>query len=137
MSINDILTEIKNDIAGAMFLKDWLGEDGQTVTQDVAESRANVCRTGNDGKKCPHNSHPDWWSRWFKDPIAHAIRRELEIKERIQIKLADEESVNMCGACGCCIRLKVWAPDQHIKDRTTPQSLIKMPPYCWIRKIAA
>jgi len=123
----NIIEEIKQDSAGLLFLRDWLGDDGKTVTPDVAEDRAKVCLG------CPQNSHPNWWERLLKDPIANAIRRELEIKNKMNIHLHEEENLHMCRICGCATRLKVWAPLAHIKDHTTPQSLEKMPPHCWIK----
>lgn len=135
--LESIIEEIKRDSSGVLFLHDWIGDEERTVSQDGAEARANVCLHTKqpDGKEgCPLNSHPNWWARWVRDPIANAIRKELEIKEKMKLRLAEEEHLHMCSACGCNLRLKPWAPTKHIKKHTRPQDLAKMPHYCWIRK---
>ncbi len=128
--------QLKEDVEAALFIKDWIGEGAEVVSQQEAESRAHVCRTGNEGKPCERNSNPNWWEKWYRDPIANAIRRELEIKNRLNIRLADESTVHMCSACGCALRIKVWAPPKYIKERTTPQAIEKMPAWCWMRREA-
>lgn len=145
----NIIEEIKQDSAGLLFLKDWLGDGTSPVEFAVAQSRANVClhtkvptgyqtASGPEEKEgCPLNRHPNWWERWLSDPIANAIRRQLEIKQRMDLSLPEESNLNMCQPCGCCLKLKVWAPTEHLKRHTSPQVMEKLPNYCWLKKEVA
>jgi len=45
--------------------------------------------------------------------------------------VANEDKLNMCRVCGCCIRLKVWTPLHHIIENTPDTG--KFPEHCWIR----
>lgn len=127
------ITEIKNDITGAMALADWLGDNGEPVTRMLAEFRAHRCVMGNDGRPCPKNGEANWWDK-VKHVIADWIRRELEVKAQMQLKVSHEESLGMCKACGCCLRLKIWAPRVHLAKHTTPKQLAEMPDYCWMKR---
>lgn len=126
-----LIEKIRNDIEGAAILRDWLG-DGSPVHPIVAEARASRCTTGNNGNPCPMNVEPNWWDR-VKNDIAEWIRYELELKNRMDLKVPQEEQLSMCGACGCCLKLKVWTPIKHIKDHLAPEKLAKTPTYCWMR----
>ncbi len=128
----NILQELRNDIEGVKLLKDWLG-DGEPVPQEQANARANVCVTGDHGKPCIWNMAPGWWDN-IKNAIAMTIREELELKNHMQLRVADEEALAMCGACGCCLKLKVWTPTEHIKNHLPSVNFDKTPSFCWMRK---
>ena len=127
------LIEVKNDISGAAALADWLGDNGSPVSRIVAEYRSNRCTAGAQGSPCPLNVEPNWWDK-VKGVIADWIRAELEIKHRMQLKVTEEEHLNMCKACGCCLRLKVWVPREHLKHHITKKQLAQAPEYCWMKK---
>lgn len=125
--------EIKNGISGVAALHDWLGDSGQPVSKMVAEFRSHRCVTGDNGSPCPLNKEPNWWDR-IKGVIADWIKKELEIKNDMNLQVSNEDQINMCAACGCCLRLKVWVPTEHVRKHTTKAQLAKMPAYCWIKK---
>jgi hypothetical protein len=129
----NILDEIRNDAQGLALLKDWLGEGGKTVDPVQADIRAHVCYNGNNGEPCPRNKEPNWWER-VKSAIALTIRDQLELKSRMQLKVHREESIHMCSACGCCLKLKVWTPIEHIKSHLSVEQFNRTVPYCWMRK---
>jgi len=104
-------------------LLDWLGDGGKAVEHSLAESRSKVCET------CPENRAPLWWE-WALDPIADCIRNRLEVKNQMNMRVTNEERLNMCRVCGCCLRLKVHTPLRHIVDNTDRE---KFPAHCWIR----
>lgn len=121
-------TEIQNDIVGAAILRDWLGDGGEVVPQRDAEARAHLCL------QCPEHRPAKWWEIFFKDPVARAIRRNLELKRRMNLSLSADESLGMCKACGCCMRLKAWVPIAHVAAHTTDEKLAEYPKTgCWIR----
>ena len=129
----NILTELRNDIEGAKLLKDWLGDGGQPVPSLRAESRAEACVHGNNGKACPMNTAPNWWDR-FKNAIALTIRAELELKNHLNLRVEPEDDLHMCGVCGCCLKLKVWTPIEHVKTHTSLNKISKAPGFCWMRR---
>lgn len=125
--------EIANDLNAIAALNDWLGDGGRPVHPILAEMRAERCVAGNDGAPCPRNKEPNWWDR-VKSVIAEWIRAELVIKNRMALSVSHEDGLNMCAACGCCLKLKVWVPRHHVRAHTKPEHLEKMPSYCWIKK---
>lgn len=128
----NIVQEIKNDLNGVDLLADWLGT-GEPVHQMVAEFRSARCVAGDEGKPCPMNIAPNWWDT-VKSSIAEWIRHELELKNKLELRVAQEENLHMCKACGCCLRLKVWVPATHLHDHIPKKQLQQTPSYCWMRK---
>lgn len=131
--VNPILTEIRNDISGLELLRDWLGDSGLPVTPMVAEFRSHRCVSGNGGQPCPRNVEPNWWDK-VKSEIALWIRKEIEVKEGMKLRVEHEDKVHMCSACGCCLKLKIWTPAVHLKAHITQKQIDKTPSYCWLRK---
>lgn len=123
--------EIKNDVAGAALLADWLGSGLQPVTQIRADQRAYACTSGNKGEPCPKNKEPNWWDR-VKSTIATAIKGQIEVKNRLELHAANEANLHMCAVCGCCLQLKVWTPIEHIQRVTPPSKLKDAPSWCWM-----
>ncbi len=128
-----VIEEIRNDVAGAKLLADWLGDGGFSVPASQADWRASVCSAGNLGQPCEMNVEPRWWER-VKNDVADAIKAELEIRNRIGLTVKHEESIFMCRGCGCCLKLKVHTPIEHIAKHTPKSQIDKMPPFCWIKK---
>lgn len=127
------LTEIQNDISGMAALADWLGDAGEPAHPMVAAMRASRCVEANNGEPCPMNRAPKWWEK-AKEIPARWMRKELELKNHMKLRVPQEDRLHMCAACGCCLPLKVWAPRSLIRDHTTQKQLAQMPDYCWIKK---
>lgn len=130
--MNPLFNEIKNDITGLAALHDWLGEGGEPVHPMVAEFRAQRCCTGDDGKGCPLNKGQGWLET-AKGAVSNWIRREMELKEGMELHVTTESHLHVCKACGCYLRLKVWVPRDHVRKHTTKEQLEQMPSYCWIK----
>lgn len=124
--IRQLIDEARQTANGAAVLDDWLGAGGLPVAQPHAEARATICA------ECPFNIEAGWWHRFFKDPIARAIRRHIEVKNQIGLTVSVEESMHMCKACGCATKLKVWVPIEHIKAHHKPEH--NYAPRCWVPK---
>ena len=105
-------------------LIEWLGEGGVPVAQELAESRSKACEA------CPENRAPRWWEIAL-DPIAYCILRLLEVKNAMNLVVANEDKLHMCRVCGCCNRLKIWTPLSHIVKHDAPE---KFHVNCWIRR---
>lgn len=123
----NVIDEIKKDAAGLELINDWLGDGGVPVKKELAESRALICET------CPENRPGKIWEV-IKHMAAMWIRREMEIKHTLDLKLSNEDNVGMCRACGCCNRLKVWTPLRHINEHTSKEVFDRFPKHCWIIK---
>lgn len=132
----NLLEELRNDVEGIQLLRDWLGDGGAPVSQMAAEHRAYTCVNGKAGDPCPLNKAPHWWNLLenAKSAIAETIRAELELKQHLQMRVTSEEGLAMCSACGCCLKLKVWTPIEHIRAHTTPENIDKTPLFCWMRR---
>ena len=129
----NILEEIRSDVRGLALLRDWLGDSLEPVSQMRAEHRAYACTHGDNGYPCHLNQEAGYWER-AKNAVADTIRAELELKQKIGLRLSNEQSLHLCGVCRCCLRLKPFTPLEHIKAHTTIEQLNQMPKWCWMKK---
>ena len=128
----NLVDELKNDARGLAILADWLGDGLTPVSQELADKRASVCLTGNDGKECPHLTHPRWWES-AKDVVADTIKEQMVAKSGMHLETKLDAVPRMCNVCGCCTALKVWTPTKHIAAHTSDELAKKFTPYCWVR----
>lgn len=108
-------------------LLDWLGSGGKPAEQSLADSRAAICST------CPRNDGGDF-TAFFTKPIADKIRTQLEIRGDLQLRTPHDETLTVCSACDCPLKLKVWVPMEHILAHTSEDTKTKLDPRCWITK---
>lgn len=120
--------ELKADIVGAALIRDWLGDGGETIDTDQANARIAVCMN------CPWHQPAKWWSIFFKNPVARAIKLTLEYKNRVNLRLEDEDKIGMCDLCKCCLRLKAWCPISRIRESMPVDVLNNAPSFCWMRQ---
>jgi len=113
--------------AGVAVLVDWLGSGAKPVEQALANSRAAICAG------CPKNDGGDFIA-YFTKPVADTIRTQLEIRGDLQLKTPDDEKLTVCSACDCPLKLKVWAPLQHVLNHTSNEVRENLAPQCWILK---
>lgn len=123
----DMFEAIKQTAEGIQTIKDWLGEGGNTVSRERAESRADICR------HCPANIRGTWWTR-TTGGIADVIRQHLEAKNSEQLSVRDEHELGTCGICLCNLPLKIWVPTDTIQNHTDERLGEKFPDYCWQKK---
>lgn len=129
-----LLNQLRQTLEGAQILKDWLGDSGESpVSREHAERRAHSCLFGQGGNACSEHRAPRWWES-AKSRIAEAIRRQLAFKHEVNLFLEREEDMKMCAVCGCCMRLKVWVPTDHIRQNIALESLKNYPSHCWIKQ---
>jgi hypothetical protein len=100
----------------------WLGEGG--VPSPRAQHRANVCL------QCPHNEARPL-EELFKGAVAGVVRRQLEVKGKLGLKVEGEEGLHVCGLCGCVLRLKVHVPLDVARTNTPDWQ--GFPAHCWLR----
>ena len=79
---------------------------------------------------------PGWWDLvgQVKNSIAKTIREQLRIKHTLNLYSSWDPDLHMCQICGCCLKLKVWTPIEHIKAHFPKENLTKLPPHCWMLK---
>jgi hypothetical protein len=118
---------VRNTSAGIAVLLDWLGEGAEPVDLPVAEERAKICAG------CPKNQPADWLAV-FTDPVAAVIRKQLSIKNDMELKTSVDDQLNVCRECGCSLKLKCWVPIEHILKHTSEDVKGKLDPRCWILK---
>ncbi len=96
----------------------WLGEGARSVPYREAKRRASICMC------CPNNQ-----------PGALAIEASaLAIKNKLGLKLVNEDKLGMCVACGCALKVKVWVPYNHIKAysrQAEVDDMRKANEHCW------
>jgi hypothetical protein len=110
---------------GAEILLEWLGAGGQPVDAALATKRAEVCST------CPQNGSGDW-TTYFTAPAASIIRRQLGQKAGLKLTTPLDDSLGVCKACSCPLKLKVHVPLAHITAHTRPEVLTRLDPRCWM-----
>jgi hypothetical protein len=112
-------------VAGAKSLAEWT-IDGEIVPSEVAEARAAIC------VQCPVN-RPGTLSDWFTEKAANLIQRQFEIRASRELKTRSDEHLGLCDACGCPLKLKVFAPLRVIQKYLSPDVQAKLWEKCWIR----
>ena len=123
----NIIDEIRATASGAATLNDWLGEGGVPVADWQAEARAETC------EQCPLNREPFWWEH-AKNKIAETVKERLVTKNKMDLRVSNEDDLGICKPCGCVLPLKVWVPIKHIRDHTSPEVFEALPQTnCWLR----
>lgn len=113
---------IKESVKAYELMKSWLGNGGRPVPLLQAQSRADVCL------KCPMNVEKPI-QELFTGAIALTIRRQIELKNKMSLRVEGEKSLHVCDGCNCVLKLKVHAPLKFILENTDN---MKLHPSCWI-----
>lgn len=108
---------------GAKTLAEWLGDGYETVRLDVAQDRADICLG------CPFNRHIGT----IAQAVAVEIKKQVELKNHLNMKIDGEKSLKTCHACGCALRLKIWIPKKRLLLAENEKSLLKYHQDCWLR----
>jgi hypothetical protein len=118
-------------VNGGKILIEWLGAGAVPVPEAQAQSRADCCRYGAQGAKCPHN-HIGRWG--FTETAARAILAYARAKNALGLRVQGERELGTCTLCKCKLRLKVQVPFHHIYDHTTDETFAKFPMWCWLHR---
>lgn len=130
----------------------WQNATGETESQPIIESRASVCRSGNNGKKCPYLMPSEEAQRAAAgcqgcggrervQKVAEASKGAVKsVLSSIGIKPSytlppDMEGLG-CGACGCFMDSLLPATSELLSQKQdTHEQDSKRPSYCWARPI--
>ena len=100
-----LMNRIASIDRGVEVISNWIGEGATTVTPTLAQKRADICL------QCPQNKD----GSKMIEAIAVAIKKHLNVKNQIGLRVKGEKSLKECGVCLCCLRLKVWVPIDYIR----------------------
>lgn len=117
-----LLEQAQQIIEGVQTLKEWLGSGAETVPWRLAQARAGVCL------KCPLNKP----GSVLTGAVADAVKKQIELKNALQLRVSGEKSLHHCEGCGCVLRLKIWMPADKLG--MTQEQLNNYPTACWMRK---
>lgn len=103
----------------------WIGEGLHPVEKAKAQSRANICLM------CPKNQKRGL-VEVLKMDAASLVRKQIELKNRMKLRVDDEKSLHICDVCHCVLSLKAWTPMTFIEANTSPETMLEFPSNCWI-----
>ena len=106
---------------GIEVIAEWLGSGGHVVDKDEAQRRADICL------KCPLNQS----TPILTAAVAAAVKKHLEVKNGLGLRVNGEKQLGMCEVCGCALRLKIHCPDDKVLSESTPDEQSQYPDYCW------
>lgn len=107
---------------GVATITAWLGSGGAVVPREQAQARADICL------KCPMNVK----DFAFPEVVAAAVRKQVEIKNKLELRVGGEKSLHTCSACGCVLKLKIHVPLRNLG--VDAAELEKFDASCWMRK---
>lgn len=124
---------VRHVAAGAATVKEMWGAEGPT-TREQANARAKICCEGAPGnKRCPFNDTGDW-TRFFTVPASNFIRTGLGIMKDMDLTTDYDPGLNICTACDCPLKLKVFTKLEHIRKHMPADVPPKLPEWCWLKK---
>lgn len=116
--------------SGVGVLLDWVGSGGKVVSQEQANARATVCAD------CPKNELGGIES-FFTAPAAEKIRKQLALKNEMELRTPLDDRLGTCTVCLCRMSLKVWVPLEHVVKKLKPEWRAELPEHCWVVKESA
>lgn len=117
-------------VAGASVLAEMWGKEGPIRDRDLANRRAATCVT------CPKHDKGDW-TRWFTKPAQALIIKSLAMVKDLDLRTDHDSELQVCTACGCPMKGKVWARLEHILKHIPAEDKAELDPGCWILKETA
>jgi hypothetical protein len=121
----NLMTQAAKLLNGVETIQEWLGAGAVTVSPELAQQRATICIG------CPKNIKGGLISA----SIAEAIRKQVELKNKLNLRVAGEKELGRCAACLCESRLKIWLPLRNILPEPSERANFEQN-YCWLLKEA-
>jgi hypothetical protein len=116
---------LKNTRAGIKLWLEWFGK-GNPVLASEAEERASICL------KCPRHVRGNMVQRFSKAAVDEIIG-VFEIMKDLNLKTPFDDQLNVCDACDCPMRAKVWCPADLIKSHLRPEAELLLWEKCWLK----
>lgn len=64
--------------------------------------------------------------------VAWIIKTYMRWKKHLQLEIPNDAELQICDACACVLKLKVWSPIKHIADTMTREDFNRLHTNCWI-----
>jgi len=128
-AVGDAVAVVKKLAAGASALLEWEEAGMPHVDSKVAEARAQTCSI------CPKNQQGRSLTEYFTVPVAKIFNKRFRKMDELNLKTPYDDMLNVCQACLCPMRTKVWFPKELILKRLLPEhrpQLSQINPRCWI-----
>lgn len=122
------IERLKKLASGGALLMEWENSGMAPEAREIAEERAAICAG------CPKNDKRDL-SEFFTVPASELIRKRLGRLNDMNLTTSKDPELNVCQACLCPLRLKVYTPKDLILKRIKPKELEELDPRCWILKL--
>lgn len=126
-SAGSVAGGVRKVAAGVSALWDWLGDGGEPVPVSDANMRAAVCA------QCDRNK-PGNWTSWFTVPASELIRKQLEIRNDMELKTNFDDKLGCCSICLCPLPLTVFVPLEYKLATMRPEVFAELPEWCWVKK---
>lgn len=111
--------------AGVGVLSEMFGKDGPIRDKALANKRAETCLS------CPKHDRGDW-TRWFTKPAQALVIKSLSILKDLDLHTDHDAELQICSACGCPMKGKVWARTDHILKHIPAEDKAALWENCWI-----
>lgn len=117
----NIIDQVKAIPRGVQTLSEWMEGGGQPVPKGEAQYRAATCRS------CPLNKS----NHSISGVVADAIRKQVELKNTLQLRVDGEKTLGVCDVCQCVLRLMIWVPLETLQKHIPQGENERYPSYCW------
>lgn len=119
----NLLEQAKRFYNGVPILAEWLGPDGISVSQEIAQFRTDICL------RCDFNKP----GNFITESVAAAIKSEKELRIGLGLRTNGIKELKTCQACTCPLPSKIWIPLSRLLIGEDSESLAKYDPKCWMR----
>lgn len=120
-----VVAGVRNVVAGIALVADWLGDELIPVDKETATNRAHVCVS------CPQNQDPNFLEK-ITGLAAEELRALIGVRSQMELRTQYDNKLHECKACGCSLKLKVWASIGHIRANMRESVKEQLPDFCWI-----
>lgn len=124
-TLQAVVAAVKQVSAGARTILDFEESGESPASYGQALKRAEVCVT------CPLNETGDL-TRFFTIPASERIKSQLERAHEMKLTTPLDNQLNICGACLCPLKLKIWFPLKFILAHMSDEVKAKLDQRCWI-----
>lgn len=116
---------VKNTVAGIGLWAEWFGDS--PVSTPLAQRRASICVS------CPKHGTQNVFQH-FNEAAAKEISAIFGALKQRSLHTTYDDRLQVCTACDCPMRAKVWVPRDLILKHIRPEAQEKLWENCWIRQ---
>jgi hypothetical protein len=117
--------EVKKAVAGVGLITEWLGSGLKPCSAEEAQKRAAICQ------RCKKNENPNTLQSAY-GVVADGLHLLMQAKSDLKLATQYDSDLHSCKVCDCDLKLKVWAPGEHVLAHTSEEVRKNLDPDCWI-----